>query len=146
MTFLTEDIRDHLAGSIEVHDAFGEHIYDTRIPQKVAYTSALVITIVSQQPEYYLGGEVGTHISQVQIDIWSDGKRSAAGANLLAELVRNRLSGYRGELGEGCFCNHARIIRYDSTAPEPVDGSNVHRRRVSMDFEIIHTADVPTFA
>lgn len=146
MTFLTQDLRDHLAGSVEVHDEFGTNIYEARIPQNVVYTSALVITIVSQQPEYYLGGEVGTHISQVQIDIWSDGKRGAVHANRLSELVRNRLSGYRGELGEGCFCNHARIIRYDSTAPEPVDGSNVHRRRVSMDFEIIHTASVPTFA
>jgi hypothetical protein len=144
MTFLAKDLRDFLRDSPNCYDVFGERIYDSRLPQGLV-GDALVINIVSQQPEYYLGGEVGLHMSQVQIDVWSNGERGAAGANELAEKVRNRLSGYRGDMGDG-FCNHARIIRYDSTAPEPIDGSNLHRRRVSMDFEITHTADVPSFS
>jgi hypothetical protein len=145
MTFLAKDIRDHLRDSPDCYDRFGEHIYEGRLPQGANYEAALVINIVSQQPEYYLGGEVGLHMSQVQIDVWYTGERGAVGVNELAETVRNRLSGYRGDMGDG-FCNHARIIRYDSTAPEPVDASNLHRRRVSMDFEITHTADVPSFS
>jgi hypothetical protein len=143
MTFLAKDIRDHIRGSVECLSAFEENIYVGAIPQKLEYEQALVINIISQQPEYYLGGEAGTHITEVQIDVWVNG--TPVRANEQAEKVRNRLSGYRGTLGEGCY-GTIRLIRNNEIAEPPVDGSNAHKRRISMDFEIIHSADVPTFA
>jgi len=145
VTFLTKDIRDHLAGSVEIANAFGERIHDGAIPQGINYAQAIVINLTFNDPEYYLGGESGTHRSIVQIDVWTDGNGHAVRLNELAELVRNRLSGYRGQFGEGCY-GTSRMIRNDALSAPPVDGSNLHRRRQSMDFEIIHTADVPTFA
>jgi hypothetical protein len=146
MTFLAKDIRDHIKGSVDCLDAFGDHIYESIIPQGVSYEAALVINIISQQPDYYLGGEVGSHQTQVQLDVYTNGQGSAVRANEVAELVRNRLSGYRGQLGEGCFCSNA-MLRSGEADPVPaVDGSDLHKRRVRLDFEIRHTADVPTFA
>jgi hypothetical protein len=91
-----------------------------------------------------LKGEVGTHTSIIQIDVWTDGTGGKSKANELGELVRNRLNGYKGQFGTGVY-GTARMIRNDSLASQPFDGSDNHRRRVSMDFKIIHSADVPTF-
>jgi len=147
MTFLTKDIADHLRSSTAVFDAFADDIYPEVIPQerKNNWRQALVLNDLSNEPEYYLGGESGTHTSIIQIDVWTDGESGKARANELAELVRNRLSGYRGQFGTGCS-GTAHMIRNDSVAAPPVDGGSTHRRRVSMDFKIIHTADVPTLA
>jgi hypothetical protein len=148
MTFLTKDVADHLRASTNIYDAFGEDIYPEVIPQhrKDQWEAALVISDLSNDPEMSLGGEVGTHISIVQIDVWTDGKRGKAHANELGELIRNRLNGYRGQLGSGVYCSCARMEKNNSVAADPVDGSDRHRRRVSMDFKITHTASVPTFA
>lgn len=143
MTFLAKDIRDHLANSTPIYDAFGDRIYPDGLPQDVRYTEAIVISDLSNEPEYYLGGESGTHTSIVQVDVWTDGTNGRARANALGELVRNRLSGYRGQFGGGCF-GTSRMIRNNTVSERPFDGSDTRRWRVSMDFEIIHTAAVPT--
>ena len=152
MTFLAKDIRDQLIASTAIADAFSDRVYGEVMPQderdsggvrKLLYP-CLIINDVSAEPEMYLGGEAGVHMSVIQIDVWTDGTGGKSKANELGELVRNRLSGYRGQFGTGCY-GTCRLIRNNSLAAPPVDGSDVHRRRVSMDFEIIHSADVPTF-
>jgi hypothetical protein len=145
MTFLSKDVRDYLAAGVEIANAFGERIFPDGMPQGAAYP-AIVISDLSNSPEYSLAGEVGTHTSVITIDCWTDGKGGRERVNRLGEMVRNRLSGYRGALGDGVYCNGARMIRNNSLAAEPLPGSDQHRRRASMDFEIIHTAAVPDFA
>jgi hypothetical protein len=145
MTYLTKDIRDHLVVSTAILDAFSDRIYPEKIPQgrQDAYP-AIVINDLSNDPEYTLNGEAGLHTTHVQVDVWTDGTGGKAKANELGELIRNRLSGYRGQFGTGVY-GTSRMIRNDTVAAPPIDGSDNHRRRVSMDFEIIHSADVPTF-
>lgn len=143
MTFILRDIRDRLEASSNIANEFGERIYADVAPQSVTYPFIL-LSDLSGQPEYALDGEVGTHISQIQVDVWTDGTGGKQKANELGELVRNRLSGYRGTIGDGAY-GTIRMIRNDTTAPPPLEGSSEHRRRVSMDFEVIHSADVPTF-
>ncbi len=142
MTFLSKDIRDHLAGSVNIVNDVGDNIFADFIPQGVQYDKAIVINDISNDPEMYLGGEAGKHTSQIQIDYWTTGSKAVANAG--GELIRNRLNGYKGQLGTGCY-GSARMIRNNTFASNPVDGSDTHPRRVSMDFEIIHSADVPTF-
>ncbi len=144
MTFLAKDIRDHLAGSANIVNDVGDNIFAGVIPQGLVYDKAIIINDLTNGPEMYLGGEAGIHTSHIQIDYWTDGTGGAATANAGGELIRNRLSGYRGQFGTGCY-GTSRMIRNDSVAAPPFDGSDTHRRRVSMDFEIIHSADVPTF-
>lgn len=145
MTYLTKDIRDHLMGSVNIADAFGEHIYAEAIPQDAEWEEMLVINDLSNNPEYSLAGEVGTHTTIIQIDVWTKGAGGKPRVVALGEMVRNRLSGYRGQFGSGEY-GTARLLRNDALAPPDPSGGPVHRRRVSQDYEIIHTADVPTFA
>jgi hypothetical protein len=145
VTFIEKDIRDHLAASTNIYDAFSDRIYPDVIPQdKRDFECAIVINDLSKTPEYSLIGEVGTHTTVVQINVWTDGSGGKARANELAELVRNRLNGYRGTFGTGSYGTARFIGGGGSTAAPPADGSDMHRRRVSMDFEVIHTASVPT--
>lgn len=145
MTYLSKDISDHLKGSIAIVDAFSNRIFPEVIPQGARSSAfpAVVINDLTNEPEYVLSGEAGTHISVIQIDVWTDGTGGKGKANELSELIRNRLSGYKGTFGSGVW-GSARLIRNDSLAAPPVDGSDLHRRRVSMDFSIIHSASVPT--
>ncbi len=145
MTFLSKDIRDHLAGSTAILNDVGDNIYPEVIPQGVEYEKAIVINDISNEPEYYLRGEVGKHTSQIQIDYWTDGQGGKQTANAGEELIRNRLNGYKGQLGTGCY-GSCRMIHNNSLSAPPFDGSDTNRRRVSMDFEIIHSATVPTFS
>lgn len=150
MTFVLKDIADHLRGSTAIVDAVENRIYPDVIPQeernsggnRMALFPCIVLQIVSGQPEYALRGEAGVHQTTVQVDVWTDGDRGSYHANELSELVRNRLSGYRGTFGSGCR-GTARLVRSNSLPVEPVDASDQFRRRVSMDFDLIHTAAVP---
>ncbi len=142
MTFLSKDIRDHLAASSAIVNVVSNRIFADTMPQGTPYP-VIIINDLSNTPEYYLHGEAGLHTSHIQIDGWTDGSGGKAEINTLGELIRNRLSGYRGQFGSGCY-GTARIIRSDTLAAPPVDGSDQHRRRASMDFEIIHSADVPS--
>lgn len=151
MTFVLKDIADHLTGSTNIVDTVSNRIFPDVIPQEIRDSQGnklplypcIVLGIVSNQPEYYLGGEGGVHETIMQVDCWVDGEQGADELNDLAELVRNRMSGYRGQFGTGCR-GTARLIRNDPSAVAPVDGSGVYRRRASMDFALIHTADAPS--
>lgn len=150
MTFLVKDIRDQLTASTAILDAFSDRIFPDSIPQELRDSEgnrrtlypAIVIGEISAQPEYDLGGESGVHTTQLQLDVYTDGTGGRPKANELSELVRNRLSGYRGQFGTGCS-GTCRLIRVPTTIEAPTDASDNKRYRVSMDFEIIHTAAVP---
>lgn len=151
MTFLLKDIADHLGGSQNIVDAVENRIFPDVIPQEVRDSGGsrmtlypcLVLQAVSATPEYYLGGEASYHQAVIQVDVFTDGRRGTKHANELAELVRNRLSGYRGQFGTGCR-GTARLVRCNAVPVEPADGSDTHIRRTSMDFEINHTAATPS--
>lgn len=143
MTFLAKDIRDHLAGSDNIANEFSNRMFPDVAPQGVEHPW-INISDLTNEPEYYLGGEAGLHTTVIQVDVWTDGSGKRAEANRLGELVRNRLNGYRGQFGAGCT-GTARMIRNNTVTAPPVNGSDQHRWRVSMDFEVIHTADVPDF-
>lgn len=144
MTFVLKDIRDHLTNSTAIANEVADRVYADIAPQRTEYPYIL-LGEVSALPEYHLGGEVGTHTTQVQVDVWTDGTGGRQKANEIGELVRNRLSGYRGQFGTGVYGTSHMTTSHASSEPPP-EGSDQHRQRVTMQFELIHSADVPTFA
>src|SRR5574343_1201324 len=134
MTYLVKDIRDQLAASTAVLDAFSDRIFPDAIPQEVRDSDggrrtlypAIVLNEISAQPEFDLGGESGVHATQLQLDIYTDGSGGRQRANELGELVRNRLSGYRGQFGSGCR-GTCRLLRQAVTSDEPRDASDTRR-------------------
>ncbi len=153
MTFLTENIVDHLKGSTAILDAFSNRIFAGIIPQdwtdgagnKASAYPCIVINNISNNPENSLAGEIGLHTTTMQIDVWTDGTGGARKVNELSELIRNRCNFYRGAIGTGVY-GTIRQVRHNELDSPPVDGSDDYPRRISKDFEFIHTADVPTFA
>jgi hypothetical protein len=146
VTYLLKDIRDHLQESADINDAFADRIYPEVVPQGVAYPF-INLSELSNSPEESLGGEIGTHETIITVDAWTDGSGGSAAAKRYGEMIRNMLSGYKGRLGEGVWCNGAHLIRNQVLASDPAQpGSDVHRRRVSQDYRIFHSADVPSFA
>lgn len=143
MTDILRDIRDHLLGSSNITNEFGDRIFDDVAPQGIQYPYIL-ISDMSSDPLEALDGEVGTHDALIQIDVWTDGTGGRGKAKELGEMIRNRLNGYRGQFGDGSY-GTAHQRRYNALSAPPLEGSNIHRRRISMDYQIIHSADVPTF-
>lgn len=150
MTFLLRDLRDHLSGSADIADAVGERIYPDAIPQESRDSTgvrrtlfpAIVLTELSGDIAYSLAGEAGRHTTQVQLDIYTDGAGGRQSANTLSELVRNRVSGYRGQFGTGCY-GTGYVLRPATNIQVPTDAGEHARYRVSLDLEIHHTADRP---
>lgn len=153
MTYLLKDIRDHLADSVYIADSVSDRIFADAAPQELRDNlgnrrdvyPCIVISEISNTPEYYLGGEAGLHTTTVQVDVYTDGTNGRQKLNEIGERVRNRLSGYRGQFGDG-VTGTARLISDNSTAAQAADASDQPYRRQSMDFEIIHSAAVPDFA
>lgn len=123
----------------------GGNIFPDMIPQGTDWETAIVLSDQSAEPDYYLGGEAGRHTAVIQVDYYTKGTNGKYAANNGGELIRNRLSGYRGQFGSGCS-GVARLVRCNTLAAEPIDATDQWRYRVSMDFEINHTATQPTFS
>src|SRR5690606_1946302 len=144
---ITADIATHLTGSQPISGLIGDRVFAKSAPEGAEWPR-IVLSTISDDPEYGLQGEVGIDRALVQVDCWAKDTNGANGlwqADRLAKAVRNRLSGYRGTAGDTFICS-ATIVR-NSDDDEPVKaGSDERKYRYSMDFEIVYqTATVPDF-
>lgn len=72
-------------------------IYALKIPQGAASPS-VVLTRISGPGDYHLQGPSGLMGLRVQVDAWA---ATADAATSLANLIKDRLDGYRGTMGSG---------------------------------------------
>lgn len=96
------DIRPALRGHLLADPAIsakveGERIYPVRIPQGVNGTS-IVYNRISGQGDHHNQGPSGLARSRVQIDCWA---KTADAASTLANLVKDRLDGWQGDMEYG---------------------------------------------
>lgn len=105
---------------------------------------SIVLQEISSTPAHHLQGEAGIEEKVVQVDCYSDTPRKAES---LAQLVRNRLSGYRGSIGktDPQHCQSFRIISSGQEFEEPEDSSDNWTHRYRMDFSFYINAPIPTF-
>lgn len=93
-----KDLRTALRGFLladgTVSALCGGRIYPARLPQGQVLTS-LVYTRISGQGDNKMDGATGLSRPRMQIDAWS---QSADSASALANAVKDRLDGYRGEM------------------------------------------------
>lgn len=73
-----------------------DRVYPGKIPQGVSATS-IVYTRVSGGGDYHMQGLSGFARHRYQIDAWAP---TGNGAASLADLIRDRIDGYRGAMGE----------------------------------------------
>jgi hypothetical protein len=100
---------------------------------------------ISAQRFYHLAGEAGVVQSVVQVTCYGENARRAF---TLSELVRNRLSGYRGYAGDSneTAIQSALIINESADQESPADASDRWIYSYTCDYQITHTTSIPTLA
>lgn len=109
------------------------------LPQNQTMPAA-TMTVISGDSAHHLGGGEGNATERIQFDCYDT---TRGGANDLAEAIRVELHGYRGAAGDetiqSCLLDGRR---YD--VDRPIDGAENWRKRVIMDFVVIHTEAATT--
>jgi len=90
-------LRSFLLADAAIVAVVVDRVYALRIPQGVK-ASSIVVTRVSGPGDYHLSGPSGLINARIQIDAWAI---TADAAATLANLVKDRIDGYRGTMGTG---------------------------------------------
>ncbi|MCR6734447.1 MAG: DUF3168 domain-containing protein [Afipia sp.] len=72
-------------------------VYPIKLPQGTK-TASIVYTRISGSSIYHMQGQSGLSMPRYQIDAWAP---TGDAATALANLIKDRLSGYRGVMGSG---------------------------------------------
>lgn len=141
MRNILKAIRDELVRQPLVRDRVEQRIFDGRVPQSVFSQEHITLARVNSSHIYDVSGELSVVQALVQIDLYS---HSPAVRDELAELVRKRLSGIRGEIGNPgdadslVFVLASTIERDDQIEEPPQDGSDNWMFRRSVDYLMTH--------
>ena len=110
----------------------GSRIFPVKLPQGTKAAS-IVYTRVSGQGVYHMGGDSGLAMPRYQIDAWG---LTPDAATALANLIKDRLSGYRGVMGSGGAAVTVQgVFMLDER--EDYDAA-VEMSRMSRDYAIDH--------
>lgn len=134
-------IYDFLIADAGINAAVGGRIHSGRLPKEKTLP-AIVLTVIDTDHHYSLANEVMKAEATVQVDVWDRDPQPEHVT--IAELVRLRLSGYRGALNGTYNGETFEIVRNSELNEPPKDGSDNWLRRISMDFRFFHNATVPT--
>ncbi len=72
-------------------------VYPIKIPQGIKLAS-IVYTRISGRGDYHMGGPSGLAMPRYQLDAWAP---TGDAATTLANLIKDRIDGYRGIMGTG---------------------------------------------
>lgn len=141
------DLRDFLNTSVNIANMIEGRIEYEYVRQNTAYPHILLRVIDDSPPLYHLGGEPDISNAAVQLDCYAKdetGPNGAYNAEKLSSYVRNRISGYRGDMGDTRIqsCTLTNSSPFDEE-PEAGEQGRVHR--VTMNFEIKYYRAVPDF-
>lgn len=110
----------------------GMRVYPLKMPQGMLLES-IVYTRVSAQGDYHNGGPSGLARIRMQIDCWAPSLDAAAS---LADLVKERIEGFRGTMpyGSGSPSDELTVrgIFFDSEREDYDDTAKLYR--VSRDY------------
>ena len=127
-------LRAHLLDDAAIAAVVGARVYPLKMPQGQTGTS-IVYSRISNSGDHHMEGPSGLSSPRMQIDCWSTNPDTAAS---LADLVKERIDGFRGEIGYGgdSPSNRVRVqgVFFDSER-EDYD-SDVQMYRVSRDYFI----------
>lgn len=137
-------VRDWLIGDVQIVNKVSNRIYPNKIPQEIKSGICIVLNRISGNHEYDLSNELGIRRFIYQLDIYGDIDTRPAEVEATNELIRLRMSGYRGQLNDDVFCHGLFLQGDDEEAERPVDASDIWQFRQGFDFEIHVTAAVPT--
>ena len=137
-------IKDFLKDDTDITNRVGGRIFPGHAPQKTA-GAVIILQNITTVPEYTIIAEAGVHDVILQVTCYDD---TQYGVFTLAALVRNRMSGYRGSVGNSdavdiCSCRIISSGAIEET-PERGDGSDRWVNGYRFDFAFFQSASVPT--
>ena len=135
-------IRDFLRDDVDITNRVAANIWPGRALEFVK-GEMLIVSAITSIPVYGLDGEVGKWEHVVQIMAYAATPRAAF---TLSELVRNRLSGYRGNIGDddASFVEKCEIVSGGAGEVAPEDGSDNWTFTHRLDFSLFETTSIPT--
>lgn len=110
----------------------GSRIFPIKLPQGTK-TASIVYTRISGAGDYHMEGESGLSMPRYQIDAWAP---TADAATALANLIKDRISGYRGVMGTGPAAVTVQGV-FMADEREDYDDA-VQMSRMSRDYFIDH--------
>jgi len=139
------DLRTHLLSFTDITNKIGTRVYINRAPEKTP-TPYLIISRTSGTPQYSLDGEIGKAQSMLEITAWDRDPNGPYKANVIGDLVRDKLSGWRGNwcdtYVDGCTLEGEPIDRDEI----PNDGSSDGWHAVDQTYQVTHSSPVPTLS
>lgn len=141
------DLKTYLAASTDIANLIDDRIERQYVRQDTEYPHLLLTALDDTPPLYHLSGEPDISEFVVQIDAYAiddGGPNGALVAQQLADAVRNRISGYRGAMGN-TNVRSCTMLRSNMLDEEPEAGEQGRVHRVSMDFQIKYQRTVPDF-
>lgn len=127
-------LRAHLLDATAIRTIVSDRVFPIQLPQGQKATS-IVYSRISGLGDNHMEGASGLSRSRIQFDCWA---ATADAASALALLVKERLDGFRGEVGYGgnSPANRVRIqgIFFDSEREFYDDSNSMYR--VSHDYLI----------
>lgn len=97
MKDLPRALRAFLLADAAIAARVADRVYPGKLPQGTVAES-IVYNRISGAGDYAMDGLTGFAKHRLQIDAWST---TADGASSLADLIRDRIDGYRGPMGSG---------------------------------------------
>lgn len=142
---ILHDLKAHLLDKVDLTSKIGDRFFVNRAPERTEFPYILA-SVVSGQPAYSLAGETGTTQPIIQITAWARDPNGPFQADQVAELVRDKISGFRGSWN-GTFVSSC-ILQNEplSYSEEPDDDSDNHFHAVQADYQVTHGRAVPALA
>lgn len=146
---MISDFRDYLRDSAPLNNLVGGRFEYGYARQGTEYPY-IILNVIDDQPVYTLTGEADISRITIQVDCWAqDTSELPTGkiqAQQIADAVRNRVSGYVGDMGTGeTPVRSVTMVRSTPLDELPQNGSHYRRHRVSLDFDIHYYRAVPDF-
>lgn len=139
------DLRTHLLSFVDLTTKIADRIYISRAPRG-AKPPYLILSRISGTPQYSLSGEVGVTQAIVQVTAWARDPNGPFVANVVAELVRDKLSHWRGNWGD-TFVSDCTLENEPIDLSEvPNDGSDEWWHGVDQTYQVTHRRAVPTLS
>ena len=147
---LTRDLVQRLREDQKLAEIFSDRVFAGRVPQGAGRPYILVTTIFSE-PMYDLAGESELYRTQLQVDVWADGKsaiiwskrggrfvRDSLGPQLNTEILATGRAAAPLYAG-GLDVKGATLLQDEALGQAAEDGSDNYLRRQSQDWEFLHT-------
>lgn len=136
---IVKGVRDFLIADTTLNAEVAGRVFRHRAPQDESKPFVTLQRIGTTRP-YHLGNQAAAAQATVQVDIFVEKPNQV---DSLGEHIRDRMSGYRGAMGDetirGCTCE-----RDTDLTERPDDASDDWNFRRSFDFRITHVETAPT--